>query len=56
MRMAATQQQTGGPRERERASKAVFIEGSIDLELAPQCRLLSGGGQGAGVALNYTRV
>ena len=30
-------------RERERASKAVFIEGSIDLELAPQCWLLSGG-------------
>ena len=31
-------------RERERASKAVFIEGSIDLELAPLCWLLAGGG------------
>ena len=31
--------------ERERASKAVFIEGSIDLELAPLCWLLAGGGR-----------
>ena len=47
MGMAATQQ-TGGPGERE-GQQSSFIEGSIDLELAPHCWLPSGGeAQGRG--------
>ena len=55
MGMAATQQ-TGGPGEREKASKAVLLRVPLTWSWHLTAGYRQGGGTGAGMALNYTGV